>query len=157
MSNKIVSLVDFLAIQAKELQGKTIVFTNGCFDILHPGHTDYLGKAKKLGDLLVVGVNSDASVQRLKGNNRPIQRAEARSLVLAALSAVDYVIEFNEDTPLNLIKSILPNILTKGGDYTEETIVGSTEVKNSGGSVVVIPFLEGYSTSKIEQKIKESS
>ena len=156
MKHKLVSLSDFLDIQKADLNEKSIVFTNGCFDILHPGHTDYLGKAKALGDILVVGVNTDQSVQRLKGNHRPIQNVKARSLVLSALASVDYVIEFDEDTPLNIIAHILPNILTKGGDYTEETIIGAKEVKEQGGSIEIIPFLEGYSTSKIEEKIKKS-
>lgn len=152
MSSKIVTLEQFLSI--KESAPTKTVFTNGCFDILHPGHTDYLTKAKALGDLLVVGLNSDRSIQRLKGDKRPIQNLTARALVLSALSSVDYIISFEEDTPIKLIKAIKPNVLVKGGDYTEETIVGSEEVKKEGGTVSIIPFLEGYSTSEIIAKIK---
>jgi len=156
MQSKIITLEEFIKIRTSQLADKSIVFTNGCFDILHPGHTDYLAKAKALGDVLVLGINSDESVQRLKGPHRPIQNLKARSLVLSALSSIDYVIAFTEDTPLNLIAKVQPSILVKGGDYTEETIVGASEVRAHGGSVEVIPFLEGYSTSKIEAKIKES-
>jgi rfaE bifunctional protein nucleotidyltransferase chain/domain len=155
MSNKIITVEDFIELKKALLANKQIVFTNGCFDILHPGHTDYLSKAKKLGDLLVVGVNTDASVQILKGKQRPIQNLDSRVAVLAALSAVDYVIPFDEETPLLMIKSIQPNILVKGGDYTEEAIVGAKEVKENNGKVVIIPFLEGHSTSKIVDKIKQ--
>ena len=155
MSNKIITLAEFLELKKTILIKKSIVFTNGCFDIIHPGHTDYLAKAKALGDVLIVGVNSDESVIRLKGPARPIQTLEARSLVLSALSSVDYVIPFEEDTPLALIKSIEPNVLVKGGDYTADTIVGAQEVLDTGGEVKVIPFLEGYSTSSIVAKIKQ--
>ncbi len=155
MKNKIVSLHEFLSIKEKELTDKTIVFTNGCFDILHPGHTDYLTKAKELGNILVLGINTDESVSRLKGTTRPIQNLEARSLVLSALESIDYVISFNEDTPIDLIKAIKPSLLVKGGDYTQENIVGAEFVLSYGGVVKIIPFLEGYSTSKIINKINK--
>jgi len=155
MSNKILSLSDFLEFKAKNLQDKKIVFTNGCFDILHPGHTDYLTKARELGDILIVGLNADASIQRLKGPARPIQDLIARGLILSALASVDYIISFDTDTPLELITAIQPDVLVKGGDYTEENIVGAEEVKKAGGQLAIIPFLEGYSTTQIVNKIKE--
>lgn len=155
MTNKIISLAAFVQLQKTILADKSIVFTNGCFDILHPGHTDYLQKAKSLGDILVLGLNADESIVRLKGPSRPIQTLKARALVLSALAAVDYIISFEDDTPLHLIETIQPNILVKGGDYTEENIVGATEVKATGGRVEIIPFLPGYSTSSIVEKIKK--
>lgn len=154
MQHKILNIADFLKTKKEDLENKRIVFTNGCFDILHPGHTDYLSKAKILGDILVLGLNSDASIQRLKGTSRPIQNLEARALVLSALASVDFIISFEEDTPLQLIQAIQPDVLVKGGDYTEENIVGAEEVKSKGGTVSIIPFLEGYSTSAIVHKIK---
>jgi rfaE bifunctional protein nucleotidyltransferase chain/domain len=137
-------------------QGELVVFTNGCFDIIHPGHVDYLTRAKELGQRLVIGVNTDASVSKLKGPHRPIQSEKARLQVLAALECVDALVLFGEQTPFDLISTVKPNILVKGGDYTIETIVGADIVMQSGGRVEVIPFLEGYSTSAIEKKIKET-
>lgn len=144
---------------------KNIVFTNGCFDILHPGHIDYLAKASDLGRMLIVGVNSDSSVKRLgKGNARPIQDENSRALILASLHFVGGVIIFHEDTPEELIRIIKPEILVKGADYDEKEtnkeskkyIVGSDFVRSYGGEVRTIEFLEGYSTSSIEQKIKSA-
>ncbi len=129
-----------------------VVFTNGCFDIIHAGHIDCLSKARNLGDALVVGLNSDESVRRLKGSQRPVNDAVARSKVLASLFFVDYVIVFEEDTPLNLIKSVRPDILVKGGDYTHDTVVGADFVESYGGKVVILPLLEGYSTTSILNK-----
>ena len=129
-----------------------IVFTNGCFDILHRGHIHYLSKARELGDLLVVGLNSDSSVKRLKGKGRPVNDQSARAEVLGALVMVDYIILFEEDTPLQLIRSIRPDVLVKGGDYKTEEIVGQGEVISWGGSVVTVPLLEGYSTTAILNK-----
>ena len=137
--------------------GEKVVFTNGCFDILHPGHVDYLTRAKELGQRLVIGVNTDKSVSDLKGPHRPIQSETARLQVLAALECVDALVLFGEATPLNLIKEVMPNILVKGGDYTLETIVGAEEVMANGGMVEVIPFLHGFSTSAIENRIKANS
>ncbi len=134
-------------------QGKKIVFTNGCFDILHIGHVTYLEAAKQLGDVLIVGVNSDDSVRRLKGPNRPINNESDRSMVLSALKAVDFTVVFDEDTPLMLIEQLTPHILTKGGDYTEDTIVGASFVRSQGGEVVVIPLVAGKSTTSILRKI----
>ena len=130
-------------------QNKKIVFTNGCFDILHKGHIEYLSKAKDLGDVLIIGLNSDASVKRIKGDNRPVQDETSRLHVLASLRFVEAVTLFEEDTPFELISFLKPDILVKGGDYTEETIVGADVVKANGGEVVVIPLTPGYSTSKI--------
>lgn len=126
-----------------------IVFTNGCFDIIHRGHVYYLSKARELGDLLIIGLNSDESVSRLKGKGRPINPQMARAEVLGALGMVDYIILFEEDTPLNLINGIKPDLLVKGGDYNVKEIVGYSEVTSSGGQVVTIPILEGYSTTSI--------
>ena len=136
-----------------QFQGKKIVFTNGCFDIVHLGHIDYLSKAKDLGDLLVIGLNTDASVSRLKGENRPIQDEVSRAMVVASLSFVDAVVFFGEDTPYNLIKTTQPDILVKGADYKPEDIVGYDIVTGKGGEVVTIDYLPGYSTSAIESKI----
>jgi rfaE bifunctional protein nucleotidyltransferase chain/domain len=129
-----------------------IVFTNGCFDILHRGHVYYLSKAREMGDLLVIGLNSDASVKRLKGESRPVNGQQARAEVLGALSMVDHVIIFPEDTPLELIRAVQPDVLVKGGDYKVDEIVGYKEVASRGGEVVTIPVLEGYSTTSILRK-----
>lgn len=142
-------------IERRHKSGKKIVFTNGCFDILHIGHISYLRKARLLGDILVVGVNSDASVKRLKGAERPVNPLNDRLEMLAALDFVDYVIPFEEDTPLKLIEAIVPDVLVKGGDYQPENIVGAKEVISSGGEVRVIPFVEGHSTSEIIEKIQK--
>ncbi len=131
-----------------------LVFTNGCFDILHRGHIEYLNEAKKLGDKLIIGINTDLSVKRLKGNSRPIFTLMDRAFALDNLKAVDFVIPFNEDTPLKLIEEIQPNVLVKGGDYNPEEIVGYEQVRQYGGKVITIPFVKGYSTSLIIEKIK---
>ena len=136
--------------------GKRIVFTNGCFDLLHKGHIDYLNRAADEGDVLVVALNTDTSVSKLKGPNRPIQEESSRLWVMASLGCVGAVTLFDEETPMALIKQIQPDVLVKGGDYTIATIVGAEEVMQSGGEVKVIPFLEGYSTSRIEDKILRS-
>lgn len=133
--------------------GKKIVFTNGCFDILHRGHVTYLNEAKKLGDLLVVGVNSDASVKRLKGPDRPINNEIDRSYVLSQLKSVDFTEIFTEDTPLNLILKVRPLILVKGGDWKIDQIVGAKEVVSWGGEVYSLNFVDGYSTTSVIQKI----
>lgn len=130
-----------------------IVFTNGCFDLLHPGHLHYLSEAKALGDHLIIGVNDDASVQRLKGSTRPINALRDRMLQLAALAFVDAVISFEEDTPLRLIQEVNPSILVKGGDYAIEDIVGGDYVRSRGGSVETIPFVEGYSTTGLVERL----
>ena len=139
------------------MQSKKIVFTNGCFDLLHHGHIDYLSKAADMGDVLVVGVNSDASVKKLnKGANRPIQNENDRLLILSSMQFVDALISFEEDTPLDLIKLVQPDVLVKGGDWKESDIVGGDAVKAKGGTVAVIPFVEGYSTTNLETKIKST-
>ncbi|MBP5400980.1 MAG: D-glycero-beta-D-manno-heptose 1-phosphate adenylyltransferase [Bacteroidales bacterium] len=139
----------------QELHGqyRKVVFTNGCFDVLHRGHVTYLAKARDLGDCLVVGLNSDASVKRLKGENRPLNNENDRALLLAALSFVDYIIIFEEDTPKNLIEQVKPNILVKGGDYQIDNIVGADFVMKNGGQVLTIPFVDGYSSTKIIQAL----
>ena len=130
-------------------KNKKIVFTNGCFDILHLGHLKYLEESKKLGDFLIVAINSDESVKILKGSGRPVNNYTLRSKNLMKLKFVDEVIIFSEQTPINLIKYLLPDVLTKGGDYKTIDIVGSSVVEKSGGKVVVLPFLKGYSTTNI--------
>lgn len=138
-----------------ESNGKTVVFTNGCFDILHRGHVAYLNEAKKLGDYLIVGLNSDASVKRLKGEERPVNKELDRKFVLENLKAVDHVEIFEEDTPLNLIKKVTPQILVKGGDWKPEQIVGSDHVMQNGGNVYSLNFVDGYSTTNIIKKIND--
>lgn len=141
-------------VRTWQQQGLEVVFTNGCFDLLHYGHLHYLAQARDLGDKLVIGLNSSDSVARLKGPHRPIKDEETRSHLLAALTFVDLVVIFAEDTPLELIQSLRPDVLVKGGDYTIEQIVGAPEVQSWGGSVEVLAFVEGYSTTAYESKIK---
>ncbi len=136
-------------------QEKKIVFTNGCFDILHLGHIDYLSKAKDLGDVLVVGVNSDASVRHIKKEGRPITDEISRCMLVAALRFTDAVVLFDDDTPYRLIKAIQPDMLVKGSDYEPEEIVGYDIVKAKGGAIHTIDFLQGYSTTAIEERIKK--
>ncbi len=133
--------------EIKNLKNKKIVFTNGCFDILHIGHIRYLSLAKSLGDILVVGVNSDSSVKRLKGPKRPINNENNRKEMLLSLKSVDFVLIFNEDTPLNLIEKINPNILVKGGDWSIDKIIGADFVIKNGGEVLSLPFVDGESTT----------
>jgi rfaE bifunctional protein nucleotidyltransferase chain/domain len=140
-------------IAGHKIKGERIVFTNGCFDIIHSGHIHTLSEAKALGAKLIVGINSDDSVKRLKGTKRPILSEDERALIVAALSFVDYVILFEEDTPFNLIKNLIPHILVKGGDYTIDEIVGADIVLKHGGSVEMIPFLSGFSTTNTIEKI----
>jgi rfaE bifunctional protein nucleotidyltransferase chain/domain len=132
---------------------KRIVFTNGCFDLLHIGHIRYLEEAKSLGDILVVGVNSDRSVRNLKGPHRPILPEEERAEILSGLESVNYITVFDEPTPLELISSLQPHILVKGGDWTKETTVGKEVVERLGGEVVILPFIEGSSTSNLIETI----
>lgn len=136
-------------------QGCKIVFTNGCFDLLHRGHVEYLAQAADFGDKLVIGLNTDASVNRLKGPTRPINDEEARAAVLSALGFVSAVVLFDEPTPLELIRRVQPDVLIKGADYKPEDIVGYDIVTSRGGKVVTIPLTSGYSTSNIEQRIRE--
>jgi D-glycero-beta-D-manno-heptose 1-phosphate adenylyltransferase len=135
---------------------KKIVFTNGCFDLIHRGHIDYLAKAADLGNALIVGLNTDDSVSRIKGKQRPVQDEQSRALILASLHFVNAVVLFDEDTPYNLIQKIQPDVLVKGGDYQPDKIVGYDIVTKNGGEITTIEFLEGYSTSAIIQKLKSS-
>ena len=152
---KILPLKELLK-ELEPLRGKNrIVFTNGCFDLLHAGHVHYLTECKKLGDLLVVGINSDRSVKRLKGPKRPIIPLEQRAYILSNLCAVDYVVPFEEDTPYNLIKEIKPDLLVKGGDWDIERIVGRDIVESYGGKVLTVPFKFDISTTKIVEEIKK--
>jgi rfaE bifunctional protein nucleotidyltransferase chain/domain len=156
MSKKIVTVEQAKnIIYGWKLLGKTCAFTNGCFDILHQGHIFSLGEAAKEADYLIVGLNSDASVQRLKGPSRPINNTENRSIVLSNLAIVDLLVVFEEDTPLELIKALMPDILVKGGDYTIDQIVGAKEVIAGGGKVIINPIVEGYSTTGLIEKIKK--
>jgi rfaE bifunctional protein nucleotidyltransferase chain/domain len=134
-----------------------VVFTNGCFDLLHPGHVAYLDEARRLGDRLVIGVNTDASVRRLKGATRPLVPQHDRALVLAGLASVDAVTLFDEDTPLELLCELLPDVLVKGGDYDLDGIVGRDVVEAAGGEVRVIPFLPGYSTTSLLERIRRNA
>ncbi len=138
------------------LKSKTIAFTNGVFDILHEGHIAVLSEAASFADVLIVGVNSDVSVKKLKGENRPVNKEYSRALIIASLIMVDAVVIFNEETPLELIKVIKPDVLIKGGDYTMETMVGSKEVIDSGGRIEIIPLKEGFSTTGIIRKISSN-
>lgn len=151
IEKKIVTRNDWEKLK-NHFQSKKIVFTNGCFDILHLGHVHYLSAAKDLGDILVIGLNSDDSVKRLKGENRPINTQYARALLLAALQFVDFVIVFDEDTPLNLIQQITPHVLVKGGDYKIEDVVGVDWVMAHGGKVEIVDFVEGYSSTNLIKK-----
>jgi rfaE bifunctional protein nucleotidyltransferase chain/domain len=139
--------------QIWKFQGKTVVFTNGCFDILHLGHVEYLAKARDLGHILVIGLNTDDSVRRLKGPKRPVNPEHARAMLLAALSFVDAVVLFDEDTPEDLIRDIGPDILVKGKDYDGKLIVGAEYVQSTGGQVITIDLTEGYSTTTTLQKL----
>ena len=156
IAKKIMTLQEAKAmIAAWRVLGKTVSFTNGCFDILHPGHIFSLGQAAKEADYLVVGLNSDASVKRLKGPERPINNTESRATIIANLVLVDAVVVFEEDTPLELISELLPDVLVKGGDYTLEQIVGAKEVIAAGGKVIINNIVEGFSTTNLIEKIKK--
>jgi len=156
MKQKIKTRKELLRI-IKDLKakGKRIVFTNGCFDLLHIGHVRYLEKARALGDVLVVGVNSDSSVRKLKGPKRPILPEEERAGILSGLGCVDYITIFREIDPLKLITSLRPDVLVKGGDWTKEQTVGKEVVERSGGEVVIVPFVKGASTSNLIETILE--
>ena len=142
-------------IEGIKAQGKRVVFTNGCFDLLHPGHTRYLYAARQMGDFLVVAVNTDRSVKSIKGKNRPIQSQDERAELLAALSFVDAVALFDEDNPLKVIQDLLPAVLVKGGDWAEDKIVGADVVRKAGGTVMSLPFVTGYSTTALIEKIRD--
>lgn len=142
-------------LKSYRTQGKKIVFTNGCFDLLHLGHIRYLAEAKKLGDILIVGVNSDASIKRIKSKDRPIKDQKSRLAIIESLEMVDYAILFEEDTPINLIREIKPDVLVKGGDWEVDQIVGSDIVLANAGEVKSLSFIEGYSSTALIEKIKE--
>lgn len=154
--NKIVTLDEAKRIvEGWKQRGEKIVFTNGCFDIIHKGHVYYLAQAHDLGTKLILGLNTDESIKRLKGEERPIKELESRALTIASFEYIDLVIPFDEDTPLNLISTLLPNVLVKGSDYSVENIVGAKEVLASGGEVKTIDFVEGFSTTNYFKKIKK--
>jgi rfaE bifunctional protein nucleotidyltransferase chain/domain len=157
-SSKIIRTSDDLIHLCARLRfkDKKIVFTNGCFDILHAGHVSYLQDARNLGHVLMVGINTDDSIRRLKGENRPVQTEFARFTVLAALECVDFILPFSEDTPIELIRNIAPDILVKGDDYEPQAIVGYTEVTAAGGVVMTLPLLPGYSTTDLIRKIQNA-
>ncbi len=157
MNSKIKSLKAITGISKKLLRsGKKTVFTNGCFDILHYGHVKYLSDCKKKGTKLIVGLNSDSSVRKIKGSSRPITAQNDRARILASLSMVDYVVIFHEKTPERLIKAIKPSVLAKGGDWKKNEIVGSAFVEKNGGRTARIPFVPGYSTTKIIERLKNA-
>jgi len=141
-------------VQSWQSMGQKVVFTNGVFDLLHIGHITYLAKAAELGEKLIIGLNADSSVRRIKGESRPVNDQNSRAAILAAMFFVDAIVVFEEDTPLNLISTLLPNILVKGADYSVENIVGSKEVLANGGEVKTIDFVKGYSSTSIIEKIK---
>jgi len=157
LNSKVYNL-DALTTQVEQwkLASNKVVFTNGCFDIIHRGHIEVLARTADLGDKLVIGLNSDQSIQKLKGENRPIIDEQSRAILLAALSFVDAIVLFSEDTPIKLIGALLPDVLAKGGDYEIETIVGHEIVQQNGGKVKLVPFLDGFSSTNIIDKIKKS-
>ena len=154
LCNKIKTLPELLnTLKSLRRKKKKVVFTNGCFDILHAGHVNYLAKAKSLGDILVIGLNSDSSVKKLKGKSRPVVSQKNRAIVLSALCAVDFVVVFNELTPIKLIKAIKPDVLVKGGDWKKKDIVGSDFVESCGGKIRSLKYIKGLSTRGIVKRI----
>ena len=157
LNTKIYSLEELgNKVNAWKQAGEEVVFTNGCFDIIHRGHIEVLAQTADLGDRLIIGLNSDTSIQKLKGKNRPIIEEQSRAILLASLEFVDAVVIFSEDTPLKLISALLPDVLAKGGDYEIETIVGHEIVQQNGGKVKFVPFVDGFSSTTIIEKIKNS-
>lgn len=156
IKNKILLPQELRSImEVKQMEGKTFAFSNGCFDLVHQGHIDYLSKSRDLADYLIIGLNTDSSVRRLKGPRRPINDQYSRALMLASFLFVDYVVMFDEDTPYNLIKTLQPDVLIKGSDYKVEDIVGYDIVTARGGKVVTLDFIPGFSTTLIEKRIRE--
>lgn len=156
IKNKILNPEKLRSImEVKQMEGKTFAFSNGCFDLVHQGHIDYLSKSRDLADYLIIGLNTDSSVRRLKGPRRPINDEYSRALMLASFLFVDYVVMFDEDTPYNLIKTLQPDVLIKGSDYKVEDIVGYDIVTARGGKVVTLDFIPGFSTTLIEKRIRE--
>lgn len=157
IQSKIVTLPELKTrVDEWKAAGEKVVFTNGVFDLLHTGHITYMVDAASLGTKLIIGLNSDASVKRLKGPERPVNDQDSRALLLASMLFIDAIVIFEEDTPLNLISTLLPDVLAKGGDYTVETIVGAKEVLANGGDVEVISFVEGFSSTAIIKKIRQA-
>lgn len=155
MSSRVLSLHEaILRFGREKRNGRCIVFTNGCFDLLHPGHVETLEKARRLGDALIVGVNSDRSVREMKGAGRPIVPEQERAEVLAALDCVDAVVIFDESTPKEIVSALLPDVLAKGGDWASDQIVGREEVEGAGGRVISVPVVAGYSTSAMVERIR---
>ena len=156
IENKIFSLRELKSkICFWKKNGEKIVFTNGCFDLIHKGHVEVLANIADLGDKLIIGLNSDSSIQRLKGENRPIIDENSRAMLLASLQFIDAIVLFSEDTPQKLIETIVPDILAKGGDYKVEEIVGHEVVLQNRGEVILVPFIDGFSTTNIVDKIKQ--
>jgi len=157
LNTKIYSLEELEdKVNAWKQAGEEVVFTNGCFDIIHRGHIEVLAQTADLGDRLIIGLNSDSSIQKLKGKNRPIIDEQSRAILLASFSFVDAVVLFSEKTPLNLISTLNPDVLAKGGDYEINTIVGHKVVQENGGQVILVPFVDGFSSTAIIDKIKKS-
>ena len=157
LNTKIYSLEELEnQVNAWKQAGEEVVFTNGCFDIIHRGHIEVLVQTADLGNRLIIGLNSDSSIQKLKGKNRPIIDEQSRAILLASFSFVDAVILFSEDTPINLIRTLKPDVLAKGGDYEISTIVGHKVVQENGGQVILVPFVDGFSSTTIIDKIKNS-
>tara|TARA_B100000768_G_scaffold110134_1_gene102105 strand:- start:995 stop:1489 length:495 start_codon:yes stop_codon:yes gene_type:complete len=157
INNKIFSIKDLKTkLSIWRENGEKIIFTNGCFDIIHKGHIQVLANTADLGDRLIIGLNSDISVQKLKGLNRPIVEEDARAFLLASINFVDAVVLFSEETPINLITTLKPNVLAKGGDYAISSVVGYKEVKEYNGEVIIMPFVDGFSSTSIIEKIKNN-
>ena len=157
LKNKIFSFENLKTqVEKWKSEGGKVVFTNGCFDIVHQGHIEVLARTADLGTKLIIGLNSDSSIQKLKGKNRPIIQQQSRAILLASFSFVDAVVLFSEETPINLISTLLPDVLAKGGDYEIETIVGHEIVQKNGGKVILAPFIDGFSSTTIIEKIKKS-
>jgi rfaE bifunctional protein nucleotidyltransferase chain/domain len=157
LKNKFFSLENLkIQVPKWKASGEKVVFTNGCFDLVHQGHIEVLARTADLGTKLIIGLNSDSSIQKLKGENRPIIQQKSRAILLASFSFVDAVVLFSEETPINLISTLLPDVLAKGGDYKIETIVGHEIVQKNGGEVILVPFVDGFSSTTIIDKIKNS-
>ena len=156
LNHKIYSLAELEnQVNSWKQAGKEVVFTNGCFDIIHEGHIEVLARTADLGDKLIIGLNSDISIKKLKGGGRPIMQQQSRAMLLASFSFVDAVVLFSEETPINLIGSLLPDVLAKGGDYDIETVAGHKIVQKNGGKVVLVPFIDGFSSTSIIEKIRK--
>ena len=157
INSKIFSLDDLKnQVNAWKQAGEEVVFTNGCFDIIHRGHIEVLARTADLGSKFIIGLNSDSSIKKLKGDDRPIINEQSRAILLASLSFVDAVVLFSEETPINLISTLVPDVLAKGGDYEIKTIVGHEIVQKNGGKVILVPFVDGFSSTNIIDKIKNS-